>query len=102
MATLTSPAVMLPPLVKPVHDHALPEYPDGPLSVNVYVPALTPCATPEMNAVVPAFRVKSLTTAIPPLSFVTCLTSVSDEFFAFVNVQVVVAPATTWIAAGVP
>ena len=70
---------LLPDWVPPTHDHEPPVYPATDVSDNVYVPEftlpLTPPA-PEIGVGPAADNVKSVVTAVPPLSFVTVFTSV--------------------------
>ena len=102
-AIVTAPSVtgtLAPP--PSVHVQSLPVYPAGPVSESVYVPADTatpvtaalPVAplTPAVGPV--AVSVQSVATAVPPLSFVTVLVSVSVAgWSSFVIVHVTASPS---------
>jgi hypothetical protein len=62
----------------------------------VYVPASKPLGTPDVTGVLPTKSGKSPTVRAPPLSFTTCLTTVSTGWTSsFVMVHVAAWPGSS-------
>ncbi len=90
----------------PVHDQLPAVYPGTELSESAYVPAskdapLDAPPAPEIGVGPLAVSVKSDGDAVPPSSFTTCLTSVSDgAWSSFVMVHVTSSPRASVILSG--
>ena len=95
--------IEVPEFCIPVHTQELAEYPVGPDSDRVYVPAskdtpLTAPPAPEIVVGPVALNVQFAAVAVPPLLFITFFTSVRDgAISSFVIVHILFSPGSNVI-----